>query len=166
MEPQFIETDMPRYTKRALPGYRHLPFHNAHPFLDKEGHSFGEKLLPPDSFTTDDWQRCEAYLYSIDLFNHGFWWEAHERLKLVSIGAGRESKTGQFVQGLVQIAAALLKHFMGEQEGAAILAESGAGNLQRVQGTFLGIDVATLVVQVQDCLQAEEAKYPRIRLKK
>ncbi|MDX2478915.1 MAG: DUF309 domain-containing protein [Desulfuromusa sp.] len=153
------------YTDRPMPEYRHLPFQNAHPFLDEDGHSYGEKLLPPDSFTADDWQHCEAYLYSIDLFNHGFWWEAHERLKFVSIGAGRESKTGQFVQGLIQISAALLKHFMGEDEGAVTLAELGSGNLQRVEGVYLGVDVATLIVQVQDCLKTGDANYPRICLK-
>jgi len=166
MEPQFIELDIPRYTNRALPEYRHLPFRNAHPFLDEEGHSYGEKLTPADSFGSENWPDCEDYLYSIDLINHGFWWEAHERLKHVSIGAGRESETGQFIQGLIQIAAALLKHFMEENEGAAILADLGLGNLQKVTSVYLGIDVPILVVQVQDCLNTGESKYPRIRLKK
>ena len=165
MEPQFIEPTIQRYTNRPLPGYRHLPFRNAHPFLDEDGHSYGEKLTPPDSFGPENWQDCEAYLYSIDLINHGFWWEAHERLKHVSIGAGRESETGQFIQGLIQIAAALLKHFMAENEGAAILADMGLGNLQGVEIVYLGIDVPILVVQVQDCLNSGDSKYPRIRLR-
>ncbi len=164
MEPQFIGANIPRYTDRTLPEYRHLPFQNAHPFLDESGHSYGEKLSPPGSFGSENWQECEEYLYSIDLFNHGFWWEAHERLKHVSIGAGRESETGQFVQGLIQVAAALLKHFMQEEQGAATLAELGLGNLQKVSGTYLGIEVATLVTQVQDCIKTENAKYPRIQL--
>lgn len=164
MEPQFIEPSIPRYTDRALPEYRHLPFQNAHPFLDEDGHSFGEKLLPSESFSTENWQDCEAYLFSIDLFNHGFWWEAHERLKHVSIGAGRESEAGQFVQGVIQVAAALLKHFMGEKVGAETLATLGLGNIQKVKGIYLGIDVETLAGQVEDCLKAGDAKYPRIRL--
>lgn len=166
MEPQFIEPIIPRYTDRPLPEYRHLPFRNAHPFLDKEGHSYGEKLSPPDSFSPENWQDCEDYLYSIDLINHGFWWEAHERLKHVSIGAGRESETGQFVQGLIQIAAALLKHFMKENEGAETLATLGLGNLQKATGIYLGVDIMTLVAQVQDCLKSGDSKYPRIRLEK
>ena len=164
MEPQFILPNIPRYTDRSLPEYRHLPFQNPHPFLDEDGHSYGEKLLPPESFSLDNWQNCEEYLYSIDLINQGFWWEGYERLKHVSLGAGRESETGQFVQGLLQIAAALLKHFMEEDEGAATLAELGLGNLQRVDGIYLGIDIATLVVQVSDCLKSRESKYPRISL--
>lgn len=164
MEPQFIEPEIRRYTDRALPEYRHLPFQNAHPFLDEDGHSFGEKLLPSESFSSENWQDCTDYLYSIDLFNHGFWWEAYERLKHICIGAGRESETGLFVQGLLQVAAALLKHFMEEQAGAETLAELGLENIQRVTNIYLGIDVATLAVQVEDCLKIEDAKYPRIGL--
>jgi len=164
MEPQFIEQNISRYTDRPLPVYRHLPFTNAHPFLDEDGHSYGEKLSPSHSFATDNWQNCDEYLYSIDLFNYGFWWEAHERLKFVSIGAGRESETGQFVQGLIQVAAALLKHFMQEETGAATLAELGSGNLQGVADIYLGINVTTLVAQLQNCLQTKDSKYPQIRL--
>ena len=166
MEPQFIDSNIPRYTDRVLPEYRHLPFQNPHPFLDEDGHSYGEKLLSPDSFSAEDWQNCEDYLYSIDLFNHGFWWEAHERLKYVSIGAGRESEAGQFIQGLIQVAAALLKHFMQEDEGAVTLAELAIGNLQGVTDVYLGLNVATLVSQLQGCLKAVDAKYPCIHLRK
>ncbi|MEA3545221.1 MAG: DUF309 domain-containing protein [Thermodesulfobacteriota bacterium] len=164
MKFKVVESAMLRYTNRPLPEYRHLPFRNAHPFLDEDGHSFGEKLSPPDSFTAENWQSCEDYLYSIDLFNHGFWWEAHERLKYVSIGAGRESEAGQFVQGLIQVAAALLKHFMVEDKGAATLMELGLGNLQKMKGVYLGIEVSTLVVQVPNCLKTNDSKYPQIYL--
>ncbi|SEA79619.1 protein of unknown function [Desulfuromusa kysingii] len=164
MEPEFITPNSQRYSVRPFPAYRHLPFTNAHPFLDQDGHSYGEKLTPVDSFTTQNWHHCDEYLYSIDLFNHGFWWEAHERLKYVSIGAGRESEIGQFVQGLIQIAAALLKHFMQEETGASTLAELGAKRLQTFTGLYLGIDVDTLLAQLQDCLKTADAKYPQIHL--
>ncbi len=164
MEPQFHQPSISPYTDRPLPPYRHLPFQNAHPFLDAEGHSFGEKLSPPDSFTAENWQYSHDYLYCIDLFNNGFWWEAHERLKHLSIAAGRESKTGQFVQGLIQIAAALLKHFMQEEQGATTLAELGLKNLQKTAGIYLGIEITALVTQVQDCLKSKGGKYPQIQL--
>jgi len=164
MEPQFIQEEIPRYTSRALPSYRHLPFQNAHPFLDKGGHSCGEKLSPPDSFDLSNWQDSTEFLYCIDLFNYGFWWEAHERLKFISIAAGRESETGQFVQGLIQVAASLLKHFMFEERGAVTLAKQGLENISKVSGTYLGINVSTLIAQVNVCLKSSNPKYPRICL--
>lgn len=164
MDPQFIEKNILRYTDRPLPAYRHLPFINAHPFLDKDGHSYDEKLSPVDSFSTENWQDCDEYLYSIDLFNYGYWWEAYERLKHISLGAGRESETGRFVQGLLQIAAALLKHFMQEEKGAATLAKLGTGNLQSVANIYLGIDVNNLIDQLQNCLKTKDSEYPQIHL--
>lgn len=159
------QINIPRYTDRSLPDYRHLPFRNAHPFLDEDGHSYKEKLSPCDSFSVDNWQSCADYLFSIDLFNHSFWWEAHERLKYVSIGAGRESETGQFVQGLIQISAALLKHFLKEKEGAETLAELGLESLENAPKTYLGIDVVTLITQVENCFEIEGSNYPQIHLK-
>ncbi len=164
MELQFTQADIPRYSNLMLPEYRHLPFINAHPFLDSDGHSYGEKLSEPDSFTIDNWQNCADFLYSIDLFNHGFWWEAHERLKFVSLAAGRESETGKFVQGLIQIAAALLKHSMAQPEAATTLAEMGTANIQQMDATYLGIETANLIAQVGDCLKSADPKYPRIQL--
>ncbi|MCW8859396.1 MAG: DUF309 domain-containing protein [Deltaproteobacteria bacterium] len=154
----------PRYTDRLLPEYRHLPFQNPHPFLDEDGHSFGEQLTPAESFAADNWMECEEYLYSIDLFNHGYWWEAHERLKHVSTGAGRKSEAGVFIQGLIQISAALLKYSMEEYAPAKTLAELGLGNLAIDTNPFLGIDVVALKRAVLDCLAAPENGYPSLRL--
>ena len=164
MNPQFTDSDIPRYTDRALPSYRHLPFQNAHPFLDKGGHSYGEKLTPPEDFNPDNWENHEEYLYCIDLFNNGFWWEAHERLKYLSMATGQESETGQFIRGIIQISAALLKHFMGEDGGAQTLAKMGIETLEKTGGNTLGIETETLINQVRECLQSEEGKYPRISL--
>lgn len=164
MELTFIDPDIPRYSDRPLPEYRHLPFKNPHPFLDTNGHSFNEKLQVPDSFGPENWQLNADYLYSIDLFNHGFWWEAHERLKNLCIGAGKESQTGFFIQGLIQVSAALLKLSMEEAEAADILAKLGIENLQQEETTYLGIEVTTLIREVQESLRAEIIKYPGIRL--
>lgn len=157
------ELDLPRYSSRMLPSYRHLPFQNAHPFMDKDGHSYGEKLVPPATFGSEGWQNCDDYLYSIDLFNHGFWWEAHERLKQISFGAGRESECGVFIQGLIQIAARLLKYSMNEHAPAQTLITLGLGNLKAAQNPYLGIDAEVLSSSVQSCLNGKGA-YPRVIL--
>lgn len=164
MEPKLSNRDIPRYNIRSLPTYRHLPFQNPHPFLDEDGHSYGEKLDPVEGFGPDTWMDCEEYLYSIDLFNNGFWWEAHERLKQVSLGAGRESEAGRFIQGLIQVTAGLLKHFMEENAPARALADMGLSNLKVGQNPYLGIDVAALNDAVNACLDEENSAYPGIRL--
>ena len=121
-EPIFSRSDLPRYSQRPFPPYRFLPFRSGaplpHPRNDPAGHSYGqdEECLP--GFTPADWSTCEPYLYGIDLFNHGYWWEAHEALETVWLAAGRATRCGRFVQGLIQLAGAQLKRFVGEERGA------------------------------------------------
>lgn len=166
METIFTDPDLPRYTNRPFPPYRYLPFRAGmpHPRRDPAGHSYGreEEYLPV--FSAADWSDCQPYLFGIDLFNHGYWWEAHEALEAVWLAAGQDTPTGHFIQGLIQIAAAQLKRFMGEGRGAQLLTESGVANLTWVDGTFLGIEIALLCTEVERCLREDRGEYPRIRL--
>ena len=98
-----VKTSTTRYTNRAFPPYSFIPGKSPHPTRDPDGHSYkkmSERLL---SFENKQWQSCDAYLYGIDLFNYGYWWEAHEALEVVWIAAGRKTETGLFIQGLIQI---------------------------------------------------------------
>lgn len=164
MEPLFTDSDIPAYTQQPLPAYRHIPLQNPHPFMDVGGHSYGQQASQVAAFSAADWQNCNAYLYAIDLFNHGYWWEAHEQLKPVCIAAGRESEIGSFVQGLIQIGAAQLKRFMQEPKGAQVLTESGVAKLSAAKGVYLGIEVASFLAEVERCLREDRGEFPRIRL--
>ncbi|NJC89172.1 MAG: DUF309 domain-containing protein [Desulfuromonas sp.] len=162
--------DPPRYTRRPFPPYRYLPFQGSgtlpHPRNDPGGHSYDaeEDYLP--HFTTDDWPGCEPYLYGIDLFNHGYWWEAHEALETVWVAAGqRETQCGIFVQGLIQLAAAQLKRVIGSPVGAQSLTAGACEKLAVVQGVFLGIEVAPLIAEAQRCLREDRGEFPRIALR-
>lgn len=116
-------------------------------------------------FTPDDWTHCEPYLYGIDLFNHGYWWEAHEALEVVWLAAGaRETQCGIFVQGLIQLAAAQLKRVIGSASGAQSLTAAGCEKLEVARGRYLGIDVAGLVAEVQRCLSEDVNEFPHIIL--
>jgi predicted metal-dependent hydrolase len=161
--------DPPRYTRRPFPPYRYLPFQGRdalpHPRNDPGGHSYAadEDYLP--HFTPDDWPNCEPYLYGIDLFNHGYWWEAHEALETVWLAAGtRETQCGLFVQGLIQLAAAQLKRVIGSPTGAQSLTAAGCEKLAPAHEVFLGIDVALLIADAQRCLQEDRGEFPMIVL--
>jgi len=166
MDPIFTDPDLPRYTQTPFPAYRYLPFRSdmPHPRRDPAGHSYGreEEFLP--GFSDEEWRDCHPYLYGIDLFNHGYWWEAHEALEAVWLAAGQETRTGQFIQGLIQLSAAQLKRFMGEDIGAQLLTDSGIAKLAVVDGVHLGVGVAPLIAEAQRCLQENRGEYPRIRL--
>src|SRR5262245_4846701 len=52
----------------------YLPGRSPHPNRDPRRLP-SEPSPPPDPA---DWRACRAYMYGIDLFNHGYYWEAHE----------------------------------------------------------------------------------------
>jgi hypothetical protein len=168
MIPIFADPDLPRYTYRSFPPYRYLPFQGSasypHPRNDPAGHSYAadEEYLP--HFTADDWTTCEPYLYGIDLFNHGYWWEAHEALETVWHAAGKLTVCGRFVQGLIQIAGAQLKRFIGDPHGAGSLTQAGISKFAQVEEIYLGIAVAQLIAEAQRCLREDRGEYPRIVL--
>jgi predicted metal-dependent hydrolase len=169
MEPIFTNPVPPRYAQRPFPPYRYLPFQGSsghpHPHIDPSGHSYNEEeeYLPP--FTPAEWRSCESYLYGIDLFNHGYWWEAHEALESVWLAAGqRSTPCGIFVQGLIQLAGAQLKRYIGEPCGAQSLTRAGCEKLSHIEGTYLGIAITPLIDEAQLCLRENRGEFPRIEL--
>src|SRR5256885_145360 len=50
-----------------------------------------------------------SFLLAIDLFNHGYYWEAHEEWDRLLRASGNESTVGRFLKGLVKMAAAGVK---------------------------------------------------------
>jgi hypothetical protein len=137
------EITLYRYTDRPFPAYRFVSGKTPHPTRDQDGHSYNKPPVQLAPFDPEDWYACEEYLYGIDLFNHGYWWEAHEALEAVWAAAGRRTETGLFIQGLIQIAAAHLKWLQGFHDVAMRMATTGLEKMKHINGIFLGIDVAT-----------------------
>jgi len=170
MPPTFTQPDLPRYSERILPPYRYLPFQTGdaalpHPRRDKLGHSYGKPADYLPQFAAQDWRRCEPYLYGIDLFNHGYWWESHEALEAVWLAAGgSDTECGIFVQGLIQLGAAQLKRFIGQRRGADMLTESACEKLTRTDAIYLGIAVKALIETAQRCLREDQGEFPSIAL--
>ena len=143
------KTTPPRYTDRTFPSYRFIPGKAPHPTRDPEGHSYNKPLEKLEPFELDQWQYCDEYLYGIDLFNHGYWWEAHEALEAVWVAAGRQTETGLFIQGLIQVAVAHLKRFQGFNDVAIRMATAGLDKMKYIKGVYLGIDVTTFRHEVK-----------------
>lgn len=106
-----------RYSTKSFPPYRYLPTRDPHPGIHPEGHSYGkaeEKLtyVPPE-----DWKNNQAYLYGVDLFNHGYFWEAHEAWEGIWLTTKKFDAYGQFLQSLIQFSAAMLKLYGGSRKG-------------------------------------------------
>ncbi|MEE8055283.1 MAG: DUF309 domain-containing protein [Gammaproteobacteria bacterium] len=144
-----------RYTDRPLPRYRFVPGRAPHPTRDKDGHSYNKPPVQLAPFDPEEWAACEEYLYGVDLFNHGYWWEAHEALEAVWMAAGRRTESGLFIQGLIQIAAAHLKRFQGFHDVAIRMSEQGLEKMKQINGYFLGIDVPAFRCAVTSYFSSE-----------
>src|SRR5919106_558592 len=99
---------MPRYSSRPLPPYRFVPGETPHPTRDPEGHSRDVRKLPVTAWRPEDWREIEEWLWAIDLFNAGYWWESHEALESLWHAAGRNTPPARFVQSLIHLSAACL----------------------------------------------------------
>lgn len=108
----------PRYSPaRNLPPYSYVPGLAPHPISDPRGHSFG--IATPTALPLDESSYAinDSYLFAIDLFNHGYYWEAHEEWERLWHRAGRTGPTADFLKGLIKMAAAGVKLREGRVAG-------------------------------------------------
>lgn len=106
--------------EEPLPPYAYVPGKFPHPVRDPAGHAYGEaEAKPPQLPEADEWHRSRAYLRGIDLFNHGYYWEAHEAWESLWHAAGRNGPPADFLKGLIKLAAALVKAREGRPAGVA-----------------------------------------------
>jgi hypothetical protein len=122
-----------------LPPYSYVPGHELpHPVNDPAGHLYAQAsqahappitpsqlaTLPSDSISR---RRALAaivavnsqWLYALDLFNGGFYWEAHEAWETFWNAFGRTTPEAQFVQVLIYLAAAGVKIREGKPTGVS-----------------------------------------------
>jgi hypothetical protein len=141
----------PRYLpNRPFPAYRHLPGQTPHPIKHPQGHSHHlhsrhleiDYTGPP--LTTQNWRQHDAYLWGIDLYNHAYWWEAHEAWEGPwRLAAGIDAL---FLQGLIQTSAALVKWRQQKLSGQEKLYRKGQDKLQSVLAQtdtpiYMGLDL-------------------------
>jgi predicted metal-dependent hydrolase len=156
-------TDAPRYSQRPFPPYRHVPGETPHPRRDPGGYSHGrsEPSVPP--WDPAGWRELDLWLHAVDLFNHGYWWEAHEALEALWHAAGRTTPEARFVQGLVLVAAGYLNRARGKRT-ATRQVERGLRRMEAVApGVYLGLDVPSFARAVRDDL-ADQGPPASIRL--
>lgn len=133
----------------SLPPYAFVPGRNPHPTSDPAGHSFGKPRPAPEPVDPSRWGDCREYLFGLDLFNHGYYWEAHEAWEGLWNAAGRRGEVAEFLKALIHLGAAGVKAREGRAEGvrshARRAAELFGAVSRRVQAPrFLGLDVTEL----------------------
>ena len=137
--------------EEPLPPYRFGIDPGPHPTRDPRGHSFGAEE-PPD--------RASAVARGALLFDHGYYWEAHEAWE----GPWRQLPAGDptrsFLQALIQAAAVWLKRVQGKTSSAERLRERAAAHLAAARTGGVSAVEAVTVDAVERALLARSA--PRL----
>ncbi len=139
---------VPRLTSRPLPAYRHRPGQTPHPTNSTDGHSYHPPGKPapalPDLNVTPC-SSCEDFLFAVDLFNQGYWWECHEYLEALWHAAGHGTPAGHVLQSVIQCAAAHLKKTAGGELGARRLLAHAENHVSLAGDFRLGLDLVGLL---------------------
>ncbi len=155
----------PRLTPGPLPPYAFLPGRDPHPTADPRGHSYGRPARPVQRCAPAAWRRCRPYLRGCDLFNHGYWWEAHEAWEPLWRGCLRHSVQAHYLQALIQAANALLKRRMGRERAVRRLRRAVDQHLAVVrEDPYMGLAVGDWRAAIGDCLAEGNRSWPPLRL--
>lgn len=139
-----------------LPPYAYVPGKSPRP---ESGPPFEISRPLPADFAVHSWHGCRCYLYGLDLFNRGFYWEAHEAWEVVWHATGGNEPTCSVIKGLIKLAAAGVKTRQGSAAGrrrharraAALFGDSAerasSGPLSR--SLVLGLSLPWLIQQTQ-----------------
>ncbi len=155
----------PRYCARSFPPYRYIEGESPHPTLHPEGHS---RNAAPDAtapVAPDAWRDSPAYLFGIDLYNHGYWWEAHESLEALWQTTDKRGVQGRFLQGLIHMSAAHIKLHVRRPHGVSHYLTRGTRYLRFTQdaapaGRYMGLDLGVFIPAVRGYLRAQTAGSP------
>lgn len=151
--------ELPRYLPEIpFPAYAYVPGRALHP-ASSEGHLAG-RFEPPGSMIdgvgpTDD----AAWLRGIDLFNHGYYWEAHEVWEAAWKACGKQGVVADFIKALIKLAACGVKVREGRPVGVKRHAAAARRLLETIEADdptnerMLGLSIAALLAA---CDAAEE----------
>jgi hypothetical protein len=143
-----------------LPPYTYVAGRTPHPIRDPQGHLHGRTLDAPPPLDPRGWKESLAYLYGIDLFNFGYYWEAHEVWEGLWHGAQRTGPVADFLKGLIKLAAAGVKVYEGRPDGVRRHAArarqlfEAASSEAGVARTWLGLSLTNLI-SLSTSLQVE-----------
>jgi predicted metal-dependent hydrolase len=132
---------------RAFPAYAFVPGEQPHPTRDPRGHSHDH---PPEPLST-------AFHWGVDLYNHGYLWEAHEAWEGLWQAAESGSAEAAFVQGLIQCAAAGVKLQSGRPDAARRIGERALAHLERaLEGgaPTRGLDLQHFIARLRAWIEA------------
>lgn len=146
----------PPLPSRSFPPYSYVPGKFPHPQSDPAGHSFGHIAEKCEPLTTENAEGHAEYLWGIQLFNHGYYWEAHETWEQVWHACGRNGAAADYLKGLIKLAAAGVKTREGLPEGVTRHASRAAELFRQVRSSLTVENDAPFGLPLRSLIQIAE----------
>jgi len=139
--------------EEPFPAYAYVPGKSPHPTRNAAHRGSDKPHASPAPLDPDHWRECRPYVRGIDLFNHGYYWEAHEAWESLWHASGRRGPVAEFLKGLIALAAAGVKAREGRAGGVKQHAQRARSifepmKVQPASGPtprFLGLELRTLI---------------------
>ena len=131
-----------------FPPYSFVPGRFPHPVSDPAGHSFGAVTLAAPALDPERWAENSRYLLGIDLFNAGYYWEAHEAWESLWHACGRTGAPPTFSRDSSSSPQPGSRCAEGRPEGAGGHARAAADLFRRAglpHEHYLGLPLGELV---------------------
>jgi hypothetical protein len=148
---------------RSFPAYAYLPGRGPHPVRDPGGHSY--RAQPVRAVASLD---SEEFAWGQDLFNHGYYWEAHEAWEGLWQVSDRGSPLRAFLKALILLSASGVKIREGKRAPAMRHAGRAGGLLRQLTmaphdqfASTLGMSPALLA----DLSEATADTMPALRIR-
>jgi hypothetical protein len=140
----------------ALPAYAFVPRRFPHPHSDPRGHGFGQDLPEAQIPDPERWADSLHYLVGLDLFNHGYYWEAHEAWESLWHICGRRGPLATFFKALIQWAVVGVKAREQCPEGVLVHAKRAKELLEEVAAigddAWMGFSLRELIVKADEII--------------
>jgi uncharacterized protein len=147
-------------SSKDFPPYIFVPGENPHPkksggHMEGEGDPVAPKINPAHPETN------EFLRYSLDLYNHGYYWESHVYFEALWNAHGRAGSVADFLKGMIKLGAAGVKINIDQKQSALghfDRAKELFESVMKAEGPeFLGFNLKTILSQI-DSLDATSLK--------
>ncbi|GIW22395.1 MAG: hypothetical protein KatS3mg068_1402 [Candidatus Sericytochromatia bacterium] len=102
---------------KKFPPYSYIPGVYPHPKNNPQGHSYNKVKEKTSVINNENYSTHKEYIYSLELFNNGYYWEAHEELENIWNSVNRDSYIAEFLKALIKLCASGVKVRQEQEHG-------------------------------------------------
>lgn len=135
--------------QRPFPPYAFLPGKNPHP-LKEGGHSFSQGEPELNRINENSPYESEDFLFSLDLFNHGFYWETHMYLEALWNAHNRQGNASHLFLAIIKLSAAGIKWKLAQTSAAEGHLKRALEHLDHITSRkVLGFDIHDIKILIE-----------------